>query len=124
MRYTPKQIEKYQRQRYITFLEKVTKNLFKMFRDETTTQENFLKKFEELHKKIDEQVEIQLNSEYHQQMKNYIERLKVEVQSETFDLDDIREANMTLLNRLQKLKNGTTYKKDKHKHSSKNQDWG
>ncbi len=122
MRYTEKQIEKYQRQRYITFLEKVTKNLFKMFRDEKTTQENFLKKFKELTKKVDEQVEIQLNSEYHQQMKSYIERLKIEIAHEDFDLEDIREANMTLLNRLQKLKNGTSYKKDKHKHKSKNQD--
>ncbi len=124
MRYTEKQIEKYQRQRYITFLEKVTKNLFKMFRDEKTTQEQFLKKFKELTKKVDEQVEIQLNSEYHQQMKSYIERLKIEITHEDFDLEDIREANMTLLNRLQKLKNGTSYKKDKHKHKSRNQDWG
>ncbi len=123
MRYTPKQIEKYQRQRYITFLEKVTKNLFKMFRDEKIKQEQFLKKFIELTKKLDEQVEIKLNSEYHQQMKSYIERLKIELKTE-FNLDDIREANMTLLNRLQKLKNGTSYKKDKHKHKSRNQDWG
>ena len=123
MRYTDKQIEKYQRQRYITFLEKVTKNLFKMFRDEKTTQEQFLKKFEELKKRLNEQVAIQLNSEYHHQMKAYIDRLTQEVESE-FKLDDIRDANMTLLNRLQKLKNGTSYKKDKHKYSSKNQDWG
>ena len=123
MRYTPKQIEKYQRQRYITFLEKVTKNLFKMFRDEKTTQEQFLKKFDELKKKLDEQVEIQLNSEYHQQMKEYIERLDNELKAE-FKLDDMREANMTLLNRLQKLKNGTSYKKDKHRYKEKNQDWG
>jgi len=115
MRYTEKQIEKYQRQRYITFLEKVTKNLFKMFRDEKTTQEQFLKKFDELKKKLDEQVAIQLNSEYHHQMKAYIDRLTLEVAQE-FVLDDIRDANMTLLNRLQKLKNGTSYKKDKHKH--------
>ena len=123
MRYTPKQVEKYQRQRYITFLEKVTKNLFKMFRDETTTQEKFLKKFDELKKKLDEQIEVKLNSEYHQQMKAYIERLDKELKKE-FKLDDIREANMTLLNRLQKLKNATSYKKDKHKHREKNQDWG
>jgi len=123
MRYTDKQIEKYQRQRYITFLEKVTKNLFKMFRDEKTTQEQFLKKFEELKKKLDEQVEIQLNSEYHHQMKAYIFQLHQECQHE-FKLDDIREANMSHLNRLQKLKNGTSYKKDKHKHKSQNQDWG
>ncbi len=123
MRYTPKQVEKYQRQRYITFLEKVTKNLFKMFRDETTTQEKFLKKFQELKKKLDEQVEVKLNSEYHQQMKSYIEQLDNELKNE-FELDNIREANMTLLNRLQKLKNATSYKKDKHKHREKNQDWG
>ncbi len=123
MRYTPKQIEKYQRQRYITFLEKVTKNLFRMFRDETTTQEQFLKKFNELKKKLDEQIEIQLNSEYHQQMKEYIERLDNELKAE-FKLDDMRDANMTLLNRLQKLKNGTSYKKDKHRYKEKNQDWG
>jgi len=123
MRYTEKQIEKYQRQRYITFLEKVTKNLFKMFREETTTQEQFLKKFQELKRKLNEQVEIQLNSEYHQQMKTYIDQLSLEVE-QTFVLDDIREANMTLLNRLQKLKNGTSYKKEKHKNESKNQDWG
>lgn len=123
MRYTDKQIEKYQRQRYITFLEKVTKNLFKMFRNETTTQEEFLKNFKDLKKKLNEQVDIQLNSEYHQQMKSYIEQLSIEVE-EGFVLDDIREANMTLLNRLQKLKNGTSYKKEKHKNKSKNQDWG
>ena len=123
MRYTEKQIEKYQRQRYITFLEKVTKNLFKMFRDENTTQEQFLKKFEELKNRLDEQISVQLNSEYHYQMKAYIDRLTQELESE-FSLDDIRDANMTLLNRLQKLKNATSYKKDKHKHSSRNQDWG
>jgi len=123
MRYTAKQIEKYQRQRYITFLEKVTKNLFKMFRDETTTQDQFLKKFAELQEKLQEQVEIQLTSEYHHQMKQYIDQLSQELQKD-FVLDDIREANMTLLNRLQKLKNGTSYKKDKHKHKDQDQDWG
>lgn len=123
MKYTPKQIEKYQRQRYITFLEKVTKNLFKMFRDEATTQEEFLKKFYELKKKLDEQVNIRLDSEYHQQMKTYIDKLQLECACE-FKLNDIRDANMTLLNRLQKLKNGNSYKKEKHKHKSKNQDWG
>jgi hypothetical protein len=123
MRYTAKQIEKYQRQRYITFLEKVTKNLFKMFRNKNTTKEQFLKKFDELKIKLDEQIGIQLNSEYHHQMKAYIEKLYNECKSE-FKLDDIREINMTHLNRLQKLKNNSSYKKDKHKHKSKNEDWG
>jgi hypothetical protein len=123
MKYTPKQIEKYQRQRYINFLEKVTKNLFKMFRNQETTQEQFLKKFNELKTKLDEQTDIQLNSEYHHQMRAYIEKLYSECQNE-FKLNDIREINMTHLNRLQKLKNSNSYKKDKHKSQSKNEDWG
>ncbi len=123
MRYTPKQIEKYQRQKYITFLEKVTKNLFKMFRNRDITKEQFLKKFAELKSNLDKQIDIKLNSEYHEQMKSYIYRLYSECQSE-FKLDDIREINMTHLNRLQKLKNGNSYKKDKHKHRSRNEDWG
>ena len=94
-----------------------------MFRDKTTTQEKFLKKFYELKKRLDEQVEVKLNSEYHKQMKSYIEQLENEIKNE-FELDNIREANMTLLNRLQKLKNATSYKKDKHKNREKNQDWG
>jgi hypothetical protein len=123
MRYTPKQIEKYQRQRYIGTLEKMSKNLFKMFRDESTTNEKFLQKFHEIKDKLDGFVDIRLDSEYHHQLKAYIEKLYLETQLE-FKLDDIREVNMTLLNRLQKLKNGSSYKKDKHKYSSRNQDWG
>jgi len=123
MKYTPKQIEKYQRQKYINSLEKVTKNLFKMFRNSNTTQEQFLKKFQELKDNLDKQIDIQLNSEYHEQMKSYIYNLYSECQNE-FVLDDIREINMTHLNRLQKLKNRASYKKDKHKHKSKNEDWG
>ena len=123
MKYTPKQIEKYQRQKYINSLEKVTKNLFKMFRNSNTTQEQFLKKFQELKDNLDKQIDIQLNSEYHEQMKSYIYNLYSECQNE-FILDDIREINMTHLNRLQKLKNRASYKKDKHKHKNKNEDWG
>ena len=123
MRYTPKQIEKYQRQRYIGTLEKMTKNLFKMFRNEATSQEQFLEKFYEIKKKLDDFVDIRLDSEYHYQLKDYIEKLYQETLHE-FKLEKIREANMTLLNRLQKLKNGSSYKKDKHKYSSRNQDWG
>ena len=123
MRYTPKQIEKYKRQKYINSLEKVTKNLFKMFRNQNITQNQFLKKFEELKKNLDKQIDITLNSEYHEKIKSYIDKLYGECQY-SFKLDDIREINMRHLNRLQKLKNQTSYKKDKHKHKSKNEDWG
>jgi len=99
-----------------------------MFRDETTEIEKFIEKFEFLKKRLDECVEIQLNSEYHQHLKSYIYRIyhqTCEVESFTQkEFLDIKEAEMSNLNRLQKLKNGTSYKKDKHKLKEKNEDWG
>ena len=128
MRYTQKQIDKYNRQKYITELEKISKNLFKMLRDEGISVEKFLLRFKELKKKFDEKVEIHLDSEYHQQLKMYIERLYSQTTTQdNFDdkaFNDIRDAEMSNLNRLQKLRNGTSYKKDKHKAQRKNEDWG
>lgn len=128
MRYTQKQIDKYNRQKYIAELEKISKNLFRMFRDEKVTVEDFLAKFRHLKEKFDEKAEVQLESEYHQQLKEYIVRLYQQTcAAETFtdkQFADIREAEMSNLNRLQKLKNGTSYKKDKHKSKRQNEDWG
>jgi len=85
-------------------------------------------KFEQLKKKFDEKVEIHLDSEYHQQLKIYIERLYQQTCVVEFfsdkSLNDIREAEMSNLNRLQKMKNGNSYKKDKHKSKRQNEDWG
>ena len=99
-----------------------------MFRDKKVDAENFLQKFVLLKKKFDKKSEIQLDSEYHQQLKAYIERLFQQTcRSDAFDdktLNDIREAEMSNLNRLQKLKNGSSYKKEKHRSKHKNEDWG
>lgn len=128
IRYTQKQIDKFNRQKYITELEKISKNLFRMLRDENVCSQSFMVKFEELKKKFDEKAEVHLDSEYHQQLKIYIERLYQQTCSvELFcdkSFNDIREAEMSNLNRLQKLKNGTSYKKDKHKSKHQNEDWG
>jgi len=128
IRYTQKQIDKFNRQKYITEIEKISKNLFRMFREENVCSQSFMVKFEQLKKKFDEKVEVQLDSEYHQQLKMYIERLYQQTcSSELFDdksFNDMREAEMSNLNRLQKLKNGTSYKKDKHRSQRQNEDWG
>jgi len=128
MRYTQKQIDKFNRQKYITELEKISKNLFRMFRDDKTSAESFMLKFEQLKKKFDERVKVHLDSEYHQQLKAYIERLYCQTcGTEVFNdkaFSDMKEAEMSNLNRLQKLKNGTSYKKDKHKAKCQNEDWG
>jgi len=128
MAFSQKQIDKFNRQKYITELEKVSKNIFRMLRDEKVDAESFTEKFKQLKKKFDEKIEIHLDSEYHQELKAYLERLYTQVCFlETFtnkDFNDIRDAEMSNLNRLQKLKNGTSYKKDKHRSKYKNEDWG
>jgi len=124
-RYTPKQIEKYQRQKYISFLEKISKNLFRMLRQEEITAKQFLSKFEELMQKLGELESIRLDSEYLQETKSYIDRLYFqtkEISDKQFE--DIKAAEMSNLNRLQKLKKRTSYKKDKHRHGERDQDWG
>ena len=99
-----------------------------MFRDDNVDAENFVRKFGQLKSKFDEKVEVHLESEYHQQLKEYIVRIHVNTcVVEVFtdkEFSDIREAEMSNLNRLQKLKNGTSYKKDKHKSKRQNEDWG
>jgi hypothetical protein len=126
--YTQKQIDKFNRQKYITELEKISKNLFRMLRDINVDADAFSLKFKQLKKKFDERVAIHLDSEYHQQLKLYIIRLYAATcENEMFNnksLDDLRDPEMSNLNRLQKLKNGTSYKKDKHKAKCKNEDWG
>lgn len=128
MRYTQKQIDKFNRQKYIVELEKISKNLFRMFRDKNVLAEDFVIKFGQLKKKFDEKAEVHLESEYHQQLKEYIVRIHEKTcLAEVFtdkEFEDIRDAEMSNLNRLQKLKNGTSYKKDKHKSKRQNEDWG
>ncbi len=117
--YTAKQIEKYKRQKYISALEKCTKNLFKLFRNENTTIDSFSNKFKEVKRDLDKLDEIRLDGEYLKKTKEYIEQLyRRTILNEDFsqkDLNDIKNLELTNLNRLQKMKNRTKYSKDKHK---------
>ena len=117
--YTPKQIEKYKRQKYISALEKCTKNLFRLFRDENSTVDKFTLKFKELKKDLDKLDEIRLDVEYLKKTKEYIERLyKNTVLNEDFsqkEYQDIKNPELSNLNRRQKMKNRTKYSKEKYK---------
>jgi hypothetical protein len=99
-----------------------------MLRDESVTSEKFSNKFIELKAKFDKKVVIHLDSEYHRQLIAYIERLyRQTCLSEDFNCEifaDLRDAEMSNLNRLQKIKNSASYKKDKHKSKSQQEDWG
>ena len=99
-----------------------------MFRDENVDAEKFVSKFKMLKQSFDEKDEVQLDSEYHKQIKAYIERLYLQTcMGEPMtdkELDNMREPEMSNLNRLQKQKNRGSYKKDKHKAQRHNEDWG
>ena len=102
----------YNRQKWINVLEKITKNMFRMFRDESTTSKQISERFFELKKQFDGLGVLALSSEYHKEMKHYIETLSHALAWD-FDLDAIRAINMTRLNRIQKIKNQAGYKRKK-----------
>ena len=116
--FTPKQIEKYKRQKYISALNKCTKNLYKLFRDSNISYNDFKAKFIKLKDEIDSYSEVRLNSEHSKLTKEYIYNLYDKTISDSsFDnnkFNEIREEELTNLNRLQKLKNRNRYKKNKY----------
>ena len=118
-RFTQKQIDKYNRQKYIAELEKISKNIFKMLRDLNIDSNSFSIKLASMIKKLHEKEAIRLEGEYNQKLKEYIlalyEKTKNVEQFNDIILNEIREPEMSNLNRLQKLKNKNSYKKDKHK---------
>jgi hypothetical protein len=109
-----KDLDQYYRQKAINILEKITKSCFRMFRDKTTTKEQLIHRFFVLKKKLDALGVVYLDAEYHTEMRKHIEKLANTLQT-NFDLEKMREPQMTQLNRLQKLKNMTNYKKEKHR---------
>lgn len=117
-RYTQKQIDKHQRQKYIAYMEKMTKNLFRMFRNESTQSSDFVIKYIAMMEKFVTYENIFLDNEYHRQLQTYLVRIAAICSDDGFtheQFEDMREAEMSNLNRLQKLKNQTSYKKEKHK---------
>ena len=126
MRYTPKQIEKYRRQKYIAHLEKIGKNLFRMFRDPKIGPEKFLARFDELMERLEALESIRLDSEYLRESEAHYRQLHKSLHEAAFDdrtLDEMRENAMSELNRLQKMKNRSSYKKEKHREQAHRDGW-
>ena len=99
-----------------------------MFRNEKISASDFLDKFKQLKEKLEATESIPLDLGHYKELESYIGRLYDQVTlGEIFNnttLNDIREAEMSQLNRLQKLKNSTSYKKEKHKSKIRSEDWG
>jgi len=96
-----------------------------MLRNKGITATAFSKKFSELKEKLSSIEKSSLDLGYYKDLEAYIDRLYEQtVVAENFDeerFDEIREAEMSNLNRLQKLKNSHSYKKAKHKRNV--EDW-
>lgn len=117
-KYTQKQIDKYNRQKYISEMDKIAKNLFRMFRDKNINSDEFKTKTLLLILKLQERDDIRFDGEYLNKMKEYINQIYFKLQNQEFNdiiFDEMRDIEMSNLNRLQKMKNNNNYKKDKHK---------
>ena len=117
-KYTQKQIDKYNRQKYISEMDKIAKNLFRMFRDKNINSDEFKTKTLSLILKLQERDDIRFDGEYLNKMKEYINQIYFKLQNQEFNdiiFDEMRDIEMGNLNRLQKMKNNNNYKKDKHK---------
>lgn len=110
---TPKQIAKYQRQKCINLLEKMMRNLFRMFRNTDMKQSDIEERFNVLYKQITDLKKVELYSNYHREMRVYIDEVATMMNSDR-DVREQRESQMTRLNRIQKIKNISKYKKEKH----------
>ena len=67
----PKDVAKYKRQKSIQLMEKILKNLFRMFRN-GETKEVVKIRFLELKKQLDKLDDVELHATYHQEMRKYI----------------------------------------------------
>ncbi len=97
-----------------------------MLRHSETSALDFRKRFKQLIDKLDTLEPIRLDSEYLKRSEEYYRKLFNIVNSDSFNsqsLKEMREIQMSSLNRLQKMKNNNSYKKDKHRNRSKNDGW-
>ena len=125
-RIPPKKLEKYHRQRTIAHLEKIGKNLFRMFRDPEVGLTKFLGRFDELMERLDALEEIRLDSEYLKESEAYYRRLHRRMKEPEMDgeaFEGMRQEQMGELNRLQKLKNRSSYRKAKHRARVESDGW-
>ncbi len=110
---SPQQLAKHHRQQCINLLEKMTRYLFRVFRAKNIDEETIAKRFFVLYDKLMLFSSTQLYALYHREMRKYMETV-AQIFHHEWSVDQIADEHMSRLNRLQKLKNATKYKKDKH----------
>lgn len=125
MKFSPKQIQKYKRQKYISYIEKIKKNLFLSFRNRVDAK-SLQQKMKELMDGLAKIEKVRLDTEYMRESEKYINDIYEHIMSKDFDdneLNSIRDKELNRLNRLQKMRNQNRYKKDKYAHRSVTDGW-
>ena len=125
-RYSQAQQQRYKRQRYIAQIGKITKNLYKMFKEPSIEHESFVLRFEKLITKLEELEEVRVDSRYVNASKEYIYTLLDKVKNAEFDEQSFSRyahEQLSYLNRLQKIKNRSSYQKSKHKLKRLDDQW-
>ena len=102
-----KKRKRLQRQRYISLLEKIARNLYKSFKNKEEPTK-LVDRFNTLYEQLDELETIYLESSYHKELKHYIQSLHKELKKEDAApqeyVADFYDKQVNRLNRLQKLK--------------------
>ncbi|NPA28496.1 MAG: hypothetical protein GXN91_05600 [Epsilonproteobacteria bacterium] len=116
--YSLKQLERYRRQKYISALNKCTKNLYKIFKNPTSSYESYRDKFIELKEEIDRYSDVYIQADHIKKIKEYIESLyKKTILSPLSpqEFKEIKSQEATNLNRLQKIRNQLKYNKHRYR---------
>ena len=116
--YSTKQIQKYKRQKYISALNKCTKNLYKIFKNPNSSYENYKNKFTELKNEIEKYSDVYIQADHIKRTKEYIDSLYQKTILNSLDAQEfkeLKEKEVSNLNRLQKIKNQLKYNKNRYK---------
>jgi len=117
--YTPKQILKYKRQKFLNALNKCTRNLYNIFKNPKSDYETFKNRFIALKNEMQKFEDAIISSDHTKKAKEYIDKLYknyiIDKELTKEEFTKLKEQEISNLNRLQKMKNKAKYSKEKYK---------
>jgi hypothetical protein len=116
--FTPKQIQKYKRQKFLSALNKCTRNLYNIFKNPKSDYETFKNRFISLKNEMQKFEDALITADHTKKAKEYINKLYkdyiIEKELTQEEFNKLKEREISNLNRLQKMKNKVKYSKNKY----------